>query len=260
MCRAESNSQYSRRYRSLLGFANQNDTKKFLGAKDLVAPISFKYADTLVQRIRDITSKYSEVLQHALTPDNFEDFARDKIDTPYSLIKSNSLLPRMNNQGRRPESVLFSWLRGYATAEYFIPSISHILGGQEFAAIGEDDFTSFETFHRAPTADYSTLINGRKVHLEIQSGFQKISDIKQHKVLEAKRIYQDCDIPSICIHIDLFNGQCAFVRLDTIPDSDVNWVTRQQMEGQTVFSIDQNDFKWRLADRIPSFDDLELSL
>jgi len=58
----------------------------------------------------------------------------------------------------------------------------------------------------------------------------------------------------------MFNGQCAFIRLDTIDDADVNWVTRTQMEGQYVFAIEQNYFKWRLADDIPHLDELELEL
>jgi hypothetical protein len=52
----------------------------------------------------------------------------------------------------------------------------------------------------------------------------------------------------------------AFVRLDTITPSDMNWVTRQQMEGQSVFAIDQNHFKWRLLDGLPLEIDLELDL
>ena len=73
-------------------------------------------------------------------------------------------------------------------------------------------------------------------------------------------IKTDYDVRSICIHIDLFNGQVAFVQLDNIQENDVNFVTRQQMEGQSVFSIDQNYFKWRLLDSLPSFEDLDLFL
>ena len=37
---------------------------------------------------------------------------------------------------------------------------------------------------------------------------------------------------------------------------DVNWITRQQMEGQTVFNIDQNYFLWKLTEKTPNFDDI----
>jgi type I restriction-modification system DNA methylase subunit len=45
-----------------------------------------------------------------------------------------------------------------------------------------------------------------------------------------------------------------------IDDNDINWVTRQQMEGQTVFSIDQNFFEWRLLDAIPKYSELSIEI
>lgn len=163
-------------------------------------------------------------------------------------------------RARRSEHVLFSWLRGYATAEYFLPSFKTIFGANEFQSIGQDDFSSAETFKRAPTADYCVSRDGQSFRIEVQSGFQSISDVKQHKVIEAKRVFREEGVPTVCVHLDMFNGQCAFIRLDTIDDADVNWVTRTQMEGQYVFAIEQNYFKWRLADDIPHLDELELEL
>ncbi len=104
------------------------------------------------------------------------------------------------------------------------------------------------------------MTNKQKIRIEVQSGFQGINDIKEHKVREARSIYKEQQIKSICIHIDLFNGQVAFVQLDSIEESDVHFITRQQMEGQSVFTIDQNYFKWRLLDPIPNLEDLELSI
>ena len=98
----------------------------------------------------------------------------------------------------------------------------------------------------------------KKIRIEVQSGFQGINDIKQHKVLEAKRIFLEKNIPTIAIHFDLFNGQVAFVRLDTIEDNNVNWITRQQMEGQTVFNIDQNYFIWKLTEQPPKISELNI--
>ena len=37
-------------------------------------------------------------------------------------------------------------------------------------------------------------------------------------------------------------------KLDEIEDDSVNWITRQQMEGQTVFNIDQNYFIWKITE------------
>ena len=56
----------------------------------------------------------------------------------------------------------------------------------------------------------------------------------------------------------MFNGQVAFVRLDTIEDNDINWITRQQMEGQTVFNIDANYFVWKLTQKPSKIDELNL--
>ena len=54
---------------------------------------------------------------------------------------------------------------------------------------------------------------------------------------------------TIAIHFDLYNGQVAFIKLDEIKDNSVNWITRQQMEGQTVFNIDQNYFIWKITEK-----------
>lgn len=96
------------------------------------------------------------------------------------------------------------------------------------------------------------------IRIEIQSGFQNINDIKQHKVIEAKKTKNECGISSILLHFDLYNGQVAFVKLDDIEDDSVHWVTRQQMEGQTVFNINQNYFVWKLTELPPKYSDLEL--
>jgi len=62
------------------------------------------------------------------------------------------------------------------------------------------------------------------------------------------------------MHFDVFNGQVAFVRLDTINDDNLNWITRQQMEGQTVFNIDQGYFGWRIMNPLPQLAELDLGL
>lgn len=83
----------------------------------------------------------------------------------------------------------------------------------------------------------------------MQSGFTGINDIKQHKVMEARRIYEENGQETLVIHFDLFNGQVAFVHIHDISDADQNWITRQQMEGQTVFQIDQNFFLWKITEK-----------
>jgi len=124
--------------------------------------------------------------------------------------------------------------------------------------IGDDGVIDIESFKRSPKADLEVnLPSGSKIRIEVQSGFQGINDIKQHKVLEAKKIKSQEGISSIVLHFDLFNGQVAFVKIDEISDDSVNWITRQQMEGQTVFNIDQNSFIWKLTDTPPKFSAIE---
>ena len=116
--------------------------------------------------------------------------------------------------------------------------------------IGDDDLKNVETFKRTPKADLEIKLNGKeKVRIEMQSGFTGINDIKQHKVLEAKRVFRDLGFHTLAIHFDLYNGQVAFIKLDEIGDDSVNWITRQQMEGQTVFNIDQNYFIWKITEK-----------
>ncbi len=150
-------------------------------------------------------------------------------------------------------------MRGYLISNYFLKALSIIfeVNIENIELIGDDDLVKIESFKRTPTADLEiSLKDGSKIRIEMQSGFQGINDIKQHKVVEAKKIMQTQNIPSIAIHFDLFNGQVAFVPLDTIEDNSINWITRQQMEGQTVFNIDQNYFIWKLTDNPPKLDNL----
>ncbi len=253
---------YSRKYRESLGFANQNDAKIFLAGKDLSPDVDYQYIEKLNKRLIEIITRINDAANDSYKSMNIAEFSERNILSPYKIIKESGLLQRLNNQGRRPEQVLFSWLKGYAVAEYFTPAISKIfdVSLSSIAQIGEDDLRDIETFKRSPTADLRIIKDENKIRIEVQSGFQGINDIKEHKVREARRVFSVSGEHSVCIHIDLFNGQVAFVQLDSIQENDVNFVTRQQMEGQSVFSIEQNYFKWRLLDEMPAFDDLELSV
>ncbi len=259
---SENPAKYFKRYREKIGFANQYGAKEFLSGKDIKPGLDYGYIETLNNRLVEIIKTLNVAADESYKLDNLEDFSEQNIFIPYKIIKESGLLPRLNNQGRRPESVLFSWLRGYAIAEYFTPAISKLLDVSldSITQIGDDDLKRIETFKRSPKADLEIVKNEQKIRIEVQSGFQGINDIKEHKVREARRIFEENNIKSICIHIDLFNGQVAFVQLDTIQEDDVNFVTRQQMEGQSVFSIDQNYFKWRLLDALPTLEELELSI
>jgi len=258
----ENPATYFKKYRETIGFTNQNDAKNFLAGKDISSSIDFVYINGLNKRIVEIIKKMNTIADKSNKRDNLEDFINKNILLPYKIIKGSNLIPQLNNQGRRPEEVLFSWLRGYSVVEYFTPSFSKILKIpiSSITRIGDDDLKNVETFRRSPKADLEFTKDHQKIRLEVQSGFQGTNDIKEHKVREARKIYLENKIKTICIHIDLFNGQVAFVQLNEIKENDINFVTRQQMEGQSVFSIDQNYFKWRLLDKLPKLIELELSI
>jgi hypothetical protein len=254
--------QYFKEYRQRMGFSNQSVAKTFLSGKDVSPNIDFAYIDALNGRIGEILRNVNNVIHYSIKYEDLDGFIKQSINRPFGVIQEANLLQRLNNQGRRPEEVLFSWLRGYSVSEYFTPAFANIFDVSlaSVANIGEDDLRNIETFKRSPKADLAIKIDNSVVRIEVQSGFQGINDIKEHKVREARRAFLENSEHTICIHVDIYNGQVAFVQLDNIEENDVNFVTRQQMEGQSVFQIDQNFFKWRLLDPVPSLIELELDL
>ena len=251
--------QYFREYRQKLGFNSQDNTKKFFAAKDIEAKISYDYIDALNQRLHEVLLKVNSILDDSVKCNNIETFYQNSVITTFEKMKASGILPKLNNQGRRPEEVYFSWIRGYSLAQLFEKSLKFIFECDNIKSIGDDDFSSLETFKRTPKADFEILVHGDKIRIEAQTGFQGINDIKQHKVLEAKKLTSQA-IQTWAIHFDLFNGQVAFVRLDSIEDNDVRWITRQQMEGQTVFAIDQNSFLWKITNKPVIFPQIKKSL
>ena len=243
--------EYFRRYRQNLGFANQADVKNFFGAKDITPTVDFSYIKLLNKRLCDIVNKVNGVVVNEIKVADLAAFKKDHISRTFTIMKESGILPILNNQGRRPEQVYFSWMRGFVISNYFLKALGLIFGvdTSKIDLIGDDDLKSVETFKRTPKADLEIKLNGKeKIRIEMQSGFTGINDIKQHKVLEAKRVFRDDGMHTFAIHIDLYNGQVAFIKLDEIEDDSVNWITRQQMEGQTVFNIDQNYFVWKITE------------
>lgn len=251
--------KYFKEYRQELGFTNQNDVKKFFAGKDITPTIDYNYIKSLNIRLIEIIKKINSLVSADINVARIDDFCRDNVVLVFKKLKDNNIVQRLNNQGRRPEQVYFSWMRGYIISNYFLKALSKIfqVDLKAISLIGDDDIIDIESFQRTPTADLEIkLQNGKQLRIEVQSGFVGINDIKQHKVLEAKKIFKENNIRSLAIHFDLFNGQVAFIKLDTIEDDSVNWITRQQMEGQTVFNIDQNYFTWKLTENPPSLDNI----
>ncbi|MFA6533618.1 MAG: restriction endonuclease [Patescibacteria group bacterium] len=254
--------EYFRQYRRKLGFVSQAVVKDFFGAKDVTPTVDFNYIKILNKRLYDIIYKINSVVAAEIKIDNLAAFKAEYIDRTFKIMKASNILPRLNNQGRRPEQVYFSWMRGYIISNYFLKALGIIfnVNTSKIDLIGDDDLRNIETFKRTPKADLEIRLKGKeKVRVEMQAGFTGINDIKQHKVLEAKRVFHDFKVHSLAIHFDLYNGQVAFIRLDEIDDDSVNWITRQQMEGQTVFNIDQNNFVWKITESPIKFKDISFS-
>lgn len=243
--------EYFKQYRKKLGFTSQNAAENFLSAKDIVPKVDLRYVRALNARLYEIVDRINTVVEKSIKLADINTFKKENIDRTFEIILRSDLLPVLNNQGRRPEQVYFSWMRGYIISNFFLKALGVIFEVDitKINLIGDDDFRNAETFKRTPKADLEiNLKTNGKIRIEMQSGFTGTNDIKQHKVLEAKRVFRDDGIHSLAIHIDLYNGQVAFVKLDEIEDGDVNWITRQQMEGQTVFNIDQNYFVWKITE------------
>ncbi|KKS26684.1 MAG: hypothetical protein A2736_02865 [Candidatus Yanofskybacteria bacterium RIFCSPHIGHO2_01_FULL_41_27] len=244
--------KYFSQYRHKLGFSKQADTKDFFGAKDITPAIDLNYIKLLNDRLYGIIDKINDIVAKEIKIDNLAAFKKEHIDRSLEIIKANNILPALNNQGRRPEQVYYSWMRGFVLSNYFLKALGLIfeVDTSSIDLIGDDDLKTAETFKRTPKADLEIKLNEKeKIRIEMQSGFTGINDIKQHKVLEAKRVFRDLGFHTLAIHFDLYNGQVAFVKLDEIGEDSVNWITRQQMEGQTVFNIEQNYFIWKITEK-----------
>jgi len=253
--------EYFKQYRRKLGFSNQGDVKAFFGAKDIVPTVDFAYIDILNERLFEIICRINSVVVNDIKIKDLNAFKEEHIDATFEILKNNNILPRLNNQGRRPENVYFSWMRGYVISNFFLKALGLIfcVDTSTIELIGDDDLRNIEIFKRTPKADLEIcLINDDKIRIEMQSGFTGINDIKQHKVLEAKKVFRDFSVHTLAIHFDIYNGQVAFLKLDQINENDENWVTRQQMEGQTVLNIDQNYFVWKITEVPITYTDLTL--
>lgn len=251
--------EYFKQYRQKLGFSNQTGVKNFFGAKDITPTVDLNYIKCLNERLNNIIDKINNIVAKDINIKDIDAFKNEHLYGTFKILQSNNILPRLNNLGRRPEQVYFSWMRGYISSNYFLKALELIfeVDTSKIDLIGDDDLSNIETFKKTPKADLEiNLMGEEKIRIEMQAGFTGTNDIKQHKVLEAKKVYRDLGLHTMAIHFDLYNGQVAFIKLDEIKDDSVNWITRQQMEGQTVFEIDQNYFVWKITETPPKYTEL----
>ncbi|MFZ3074027.1 MAG: hypothetical protein WA093_02770, partial [Minisyncoccales bacterium] len=166
--------EYFGRYRKGLGFSNQIDVKNFFGAKDIIPGVDFDYLKLLNRRLFEIVKRINGAVATEIRNDDLKSFKKEHIDRCFGTMKKSGILSKLNNQGRRPEQVYFSWMRGFVVSNYFLKAVSLIFGVDvsNIDLIGDDDFKSVESFKRTPKADLEIKLNGNEtVRIEIQSGF-----------------------------------------------------------------------------------------
>lgn len=245
-----------KKYRSLLGYSNAEMLKKHFKSKDIIE-INWSKIELYNERIKNIFQELNNIVHESIKYENLTDF-NSKIDNAYDILKKNKIIPKLNNNGRNPEDVYYNWMRGYAVCEFFSKALSVVfdIPQNSIKIVGNDKLTDIKTFSKSPTADLEIELENKTVRLEIQSGFTGINDIKQHKVNEAKRIFSSVGIHSYIVHFDLFNGNVAIIDISSIDDNDVNWMHRNEFEGQIVFSIPSNYFNWAITDQPINFKEI----
>jgi len=99
--------KYFKDYRERLGFTNQNSVKSFFAAKDITPTVDYAYIELLNNRLIEILGKINSIVVDDLKITNLNSFCTENINCVYEKLKLNNILPRLNNQGRRPEEVYF---------------------------------------------------------------------------------------------------------------------------------------------------------
>lgn len=254
------NEEEIKKYRKKLGFGNKSKLKSFFDSKDIVRDVDYKYLELLNLRLKDIIISINNAVVDEIKPENIDNFIKENIYDVYEYMKENKLLFKFqNNKQRQLERSYYDWSRGRIVANYFKKAMALIfqVSESEIRTIGMDNLDSPDTFNKAATADFEISTHDKKIYrIEFQCGFQGVNDIKEHKVLEARRVFSNSDIHSLIIHVDLYNGLTAFVDISNIDDENINWETRTQFEGKKVFHIDDKYFKWDLNIKPPIIDEL----
>lgn len=246
----------AKNWRAKLGFTSQGACKDYLGGKTVHPNIDEAYLSGLNGHLGDLMYRLDQALHADLRrgEPNLKQFIKTHRDEPLKKLRGNGLLPKLNNQGRRPEEVYFNWMRGHLIVEFFLPTISRLFSGfgEEVRITGTDDYTDAASFRRSGAADLAILHKGaRRAYIEIQSGFSGINDLKRHKWVEAKTKLDEEGLPTFVTHFDLFNGCAAVIDPLAFSLESELWVQRQQMEGQWVLPLDPNWFLWDLQARLP---------
>lgn len=243
-------------YRRALGFTNQNLLKKHYKATNVIS-VNWAKVEMLNDRLKNIFEAINGAIHPSIRWGNI-DLIYNEIDNAYAIMRKNDIIPRLNNYGRYPEDVYYNWMRGYIVCKFFAPALAIVFNIPEadIHTVGHDSLANKETFSQSPVADLEMTIKHQTIRLEIQSGYTGVNDIKAHKVREAKRAFIEEQILSYVVHFDLFNGTVAIINITNIDDESIHWETRSRMEGQQVFAIPKEAFRWFLPNEVPNYLDI----
>lgn len=219
----------TKQFRRLLGFNSATTTKEFLTAKDIVR-INWDLVIIYNDRLLDIFQRLQNTLPYK--PQNLKPL----VERAYSVIRQHNILTRLNNHGRTPESVYYSWMQGYLSSAVFQPLIESELQC-ELVQNGADDLTKPETFARK--SDPDLVDHNRKIFVEIQAGFRgSAMDIKKSKVKKPT------DYEYYIASFDCFNGQyCILNTRDLLNLSESDWYSNPRWEGALCYTVPENRLK-----------------
>lgn len=246
----------SRSFRRTIGFSNQESLKKYYKATDVIS-VNWDKIEKFNERLKNIFGSLNGAVHPSIRWNNIG-LIYDEIDNAYAIMRKNAIFLRLNNYGRYPEDIYYNWMRGYIVCKFFAPALAVVFDVPEddIRTVGHDSLANIKTFSQSPVADLEMSINNQTIRLEIQSGYTGVNDIKAHKVREAKRAFLEEQLLSYVVHFDLFNGTVAIIDITDIDDKSIHWETRSQMEGQRVFAIPEDAFRWFLPKAVPNYIDI----
>lgn len=243
-------------WRLLVGYSASKPFENFLKATDVKTNIDYDALIPYADRVRDILRLLNQNIHEDAKHADEVGLIESAVDRPAEFLRTNDLVRRFRNYGRAPSDVYFSWLRGYAIAEFLLPAMSALfeVAPDRIEKVGGDRLRSPDDFEQSATADYIVRPNSRQAwRIEIQSGFATLHDIKKHKFDEAQRVLSHDGQPSAVLHFDVLNGRVALVALHARGPSRSPWVVRRQFEGQQVVEIPESAFTWSVVDQPVDF-------
>lgn len=140
--------EYFRQYRKKLGFSNQTDVKDFFGAKDITPTVDLGYIQLLNERLCGVIDIINTIVTSEIKVNDLTAFKKEYVYHTFDIMKKNNILPLLNNQGRRPEQVYYSWMRGYILSNYFLNALGIIfeVDTSNIEIIGDDDLKKNRDF------------------------------------------------------------------------------------------------------------------